>query len=294
MLGLAVGDAVGTALEFSRPDPRTGLLPESKWLTDMVGGGPFDLKPGEHTDDTSMAIALMDSIVQTGDFDVTDQMTRYVEWMQKGKYSVKGYCFDIGGATSRSLRSFAQTGNPYAGASGDIFCATRPYDEVAEYAREESEITHGHVDSADCCAAFAQLCWLAIRGATKAQVLDKENGPRFRFKGKAAAIFAMRSYLDGPPHVTGSGYVVRSFEAALWAFASTDNYRDAILLVTRLGRDTDTTAAITGQLAGAFYGVGGARGIPVEWFDRLKWNRDIAHMAGQVYDIGVADAKAES
>lgn len=299
LVGLAVGDAVGTTLEFTKPGAN-GLLPKNRWLTDMVGGGPFGLPKGGHTDDTSMALALADSIVQHG-WDVSDQMQRFVNWRQDGAYSVKGYCFDIGGATSRSLGYFAKTGDPYAGAPTDagngalmrlapvpIYGAHMSPFDVAELAREESSLTHGHQDSADCCEAFALLCWAAIRGASKDELFDlyKTDLP---IRGKARMVLGSRSYLQGPPQVTGSGYVLRTFEAALWAFAKTDNYKDAILLVTRLGRDTDTTAAITGQLAGAFYSLGG---IPKKWRDDIIWSPEIHALAGEVFERGKADEDA--
>lgn len=295
LLGLAVGDAVGTTLEFSTPDKETGMLPRSRWLTDMVGGGPFGLPKGGHTDDTSMALALGESLAEYG-WDPEDQMQRFVDWRRDGRYSVKGYCFDIGGATSRAISTFEETGDPYAGHPKDagngalmrlapvpIYYAHTPMDEVARKGAEESSLTHGHRDSEDCCAAFAVLCALAINGAPKEQLLDPVTSLTWDFAGKARMICGSRSYLKGPPHVTGSGYVVRTFEAALWAFATTDTYKDAILKVTRLGRDTDTTAAVTGQLAGAFYG---ADGIPETWRRDVVWGPQIEDLAHTLYMRG--------
>lgn len=99
LLGLAVGDAVGTALEFRSPG-------SFKPIADMVGGGPFGLKPGEWTDDTSMALCLADSLVERKSFDPKDQMERYVRWWKEGYLSCTGECFDIGNATRTALSSF--------------------------------------------------------------------------------------------------------------------------------------------------------------------------------------------
>ncbi len=96
LLGLATGDAVGTTLEFKSPGSFTPI-------TDMVGGGPFHLQPGEWTDDTTMALCLAESLVERQGFDAHDQMERYVAWMRHGKFSVKGYCFDIGNTTAVSV-----------------------------------------------------------------------------------------------------------------------------------------------------------------------------------------------
>lgn len=98
LLGLACGDAVGTSVEFRtrRSFPR---------VTDMVGGGPFQLEPGQWTDDTSMALCLAESLVTKGTFDATDQMTRYVNWWHWGYLSSTGECFDIGNTVRGALEA---------------------------------------------------------------------------------------------------------------------------------------------------------------------------------------------
>lgn len=108
LLGLAVGDALGTTVEFCAP----GTFPP---LTDIVGGGPFHLKPGQWTDDTSMALCLAESLIECRGFDPADQMRRYLRWWREGTLSATGYCFDIGRTTSRALATFERTGNPYSG-----------------------------------------------------------------------------------------------------------------------------------------------------------------------------------
>ncbi|MCX7635479.1 MAG: ADP-ribosylglycohydrolase family protein, partial [Syntrophales bacterium] len=108
LLGLAVGDALGTTVEFQPP----GSFPP---LTAMVGGGPFQLKPGQWTDDTAMALCLAESLITCRGFDPRDQMERYVRWWQEGYLSSTGTCFDIGNTTRRALTAFLQTGNPMSG-----------------------------------------------------------------------------------------------------------------------------------------------------------------------------------
>ena len=110
LLGLAVGDALGTTLEFCRPGSFTPI-------TDMVGGGPFRLKPGQWTDDTSMALCLASSLTERGGFDARDQMERYVRWWREGYWSSTGRCFDIGNTTSAALSRFQKTGDPFAGST---------------------------------------------------------------------------------------------------------------------------------------------------------------------------------
>ena len=110
LLGLAVGDALGTTLEFARRDSRPAV-------TDMVGGGPFGLPPGAWTDDTSMALCLAESLLAHGRVDPHDLMTRFVRWYRDGHNSVTGTCFDIGGATRAALERFLRTGDPLAGST---------------------------------------------------------------------------------------------------------------------------------------------------------------------------------
>src|SRR5437773_1164620 len=106
LLGLAVGDALGTTLEFKRP----GTFEP---IDDMVGGGPFGLQAGEWTDDTSMALCLAESLIECRGFDPNDQMKRYVRWWREGHLSSNGICFDIGNTVRRALVAFERSGKPF-------------------------------------------------------------------------------------------------------------------------------------------------------------------------------------
>jgi ADP-ribosylglycohydrolase len=108
LLGLAAGDALGTTLEFKSP----GTF---RPLTDMVGGGPFNLQPGQWTDDTSMALCLGESLVRCQGFDPKDQMERYCRWWQDGQLSCTGRCFDIGITVSAALSKYTETDDPFSG-----------------------------------------------------------------------------------------------------------------------------------------------------------------------------------
>lgn len=119
LLGLAAGDALGTTLEFTRPGT---FAP----LTNMIGGGPFNLPPGAWTDDTSMALCLAESLIERSGFDAADQMHRYVRWYQNGYLSSTGRCFDIGNATRTALDRFLETGDPIPAAPTRTARATAP------------------------------------------------------------------------------------------------------------------------------------------------------------------------
>jgi len=286
LLGLACGDAVGTAVEFK---PRGSFQP----LTDMVGGGPFHLKPGQWTDDTSMALCLAESLLIKNGFDAVDQMGRYLNWWQWGYLSSTGDCFDIGNTVSQALTRYQHTADPYAGSTdpdsagnGSLmrlapvvlfyFPDTRL---VQSFAADSSRTTHAAPEAIECCQLLAALIAKALEGATKTELrqqsLNTYSQPR-------VAAIARGDYLGkSQDAIKGSGYSVQSLEAALWCFHHTDNFGAAILQAANLGDDADTTAAITGQLAGAYYGV---RGIPNNWLEMLYEAEEIAATADRLLE----------
>jgi ADP-ribosyl-[dinitrogen reductase] hydrolase len=284
LLGLAAGDALGTTLEFSRPG---GFDP----IADMHGGGPFGLAPGQWTDDTSMALCLADSLVNVGGFDLVDQMERYVRWHRDGYMSSTGSCFDIGATVATALRRFEDDGNPLAGsrdpqAGGNgslmrlapvpLAWASQPA-EAIRLAGVMSATTHAAAEPVDACRYYAGLIVGALQGSTKALLLGPHFAPLDGGWGAGALSPAIARIAAGsfkarqPPEIRGSGYVVHALEAALWAFWHTDSFEAGALAAVNLGEDADTTGAIYGQLAGAWYGVDA---IPAHWRDRLA-RRDL-------------------
>lgn len=279
LLGLAVGDAVGTTLEFSTPDMFDPI-------DDMVGGGPFDLEPGQWTDDTSMALCLAESLIERGRFDPIDQLQRYCRWWRKGHLSCTGKCFDIGTTVRSALHNFEVCGESYCGATDErtagngsimrlapipMAFASDP-ERAIEFAALSSRTTHQATPAVDACRYLAALLVGAFRGAKKETLLSERYCPINGYwdadplcpeiDDVACGSFKGRQ----PPRIVGSGYVVRCLEAALWAFDQTDHFRDGCLLAANLGNDADTTAAVYGQLAGAYYG---ATAIPSHWRNRL-------------------------
>ena len=285
LCGLAVGDAVGTTVEFR---PRGTFSP----VTDLVGGGPFTLLPGQWTDDTSMALCLAASLVERGDFDLRDQMDRYVAWWKHGYMSSTGVCFDIGVTTSAALQAYVRSQDPLSGSTdprsagnGSLMrLAPVPLfyypDRAAAIAHsgESSRTTHAAPECVDACRYFALLLCRALAGLDKDAVLatDLDELAGLPLAPKIAAIAAGGYRAKPHDRIVGNGYVVNSLEAALWCFAHSDTYRDAILLAVNLGDDADTTAAICGQIAGAYYG---ASGIPADWLAKLALRAEIERLA---------------
>ena len=295
LLGLAAADAVGTTLEFKPPGSFTPIH-------DMVGGGPFWLEPGQWTDDTSMALCLAASLVEKQTFDPADQMDRYLRWYKEGYMSSNGRCFDIGNTVRDALHLYQQTGNPFAGSTdpysagnGSImrlapvpmFYGHDPIQAI-EQAGESSRTTHGAETAFDACRYFSGLIWGALHGTDKETLLATryapipdywQTHPITAVIGEiAAGSFKKRQ----PPDIQGSGYVVKSLEAALWAFYHSDNFRDGCLMAANLGDDADTTATVYGQLAGAFYG---EQAIPTTWREKLALRPTIESLADQLFAL---------
>lgn len=285
LLGLACGDAVGTSAEFC---PR-GTFPP---ITDMVGGGPFALVPGQWTDDTSMALCLAESLLHCGAFDPRDQMTRYLNWWQWGYLSSTGQCFDIGSTVRAALERFRETGEPFSGSTDPrsagngslmrlapivLFYFPR-VDEILRYGAQSSRTTHGAPEAVECCKLLAFMLAKALTGAAKPEVLNAASLPLH--EPKVAELARGSFIVKSRDEVFGTGYSVASLEAALWSFCSTSTFDAAVLEAANLGDDADTTAAIAGQLAGAYYGV---EGIPERWLKRLHLRGDVAAMAEALY-----------
>lgn len=261
-IGLAVGDAVGTTLEFR---PRGSFEP----LTDMVGGGPFQLQAGQWTDDTSMALCLAHSLLHAGGWDPADAMRRFVNWRDHGYMSSTGSCFDIGNQTSAALDRFLATGDPYAGPvdngqSGNggimrlapvVLAYGADVDAAVRVARQSSRLTHA-----------SPLCLDAA-----------ERMARFLVSGDKAAL----PQPDTPPQVA-SGFVVHTDAAAHWAIAQGGTFEDMILRAVNLGEDADTVGAVTGQLAGRLLGYDA---IPAHWRAAL-WDHDaLLALSDALYDL---------
>lgn len=233
LLGLAVGDAVGTTVEFKA----RGTFPP---VTDMVGGGPFGLAPGQWTDDTSMALCLAASLVECGGFDARDQMDRYRRWVIDGYMSSTGHCFDVGLTVHDALSRYQQTGEPMAGST------------------DEKAAGNGSLMRLAPVVLFGDAS--TFTGAPKIEAIARGD------------------YRDKPPaQIRGTGYVVESLEAALWCLHTTESFEAAVVLrAVNLGDDTDTTAAVAGQIAGALYG---KSGIPGHWLERLARRDEIENLA---------------
>lgn len=299
LVGLAVGDALGTTVEFAAPG-------KFNPIDDMIGGGVFRLQPGEWTDDTSMALCLAASLIETEEFDPVDQMNRYAKWLDEGYLSSIGKCFDIGNATAEALSRFQRTGEGYSGSTNPnsagngsimrlcpvpMFYADDPKKAI-RYAALSSKTTHAAGECVDACKLLAGYILAGLLGWSKDKMLEPAA-----FEGWLEAeplapriIKIMQgSYKSKePPEIQGSGYVVKSLEAALWAFYKSDSFEKGALMAVNLGDDADTTGAVYGQIAGAYYGV---EKIPQKWREKLALRTLIEGFAEKLHRRAIASLR---
>ncbi|TXN80041.1 ADP-ribosylglycohydrolase family protein [Methylobacterium sp. WL8] len=286
LVGLAIGDAIGTTIEFSKRDTYPPM-------TDMVGGGPFDLKAGQWTDDTSMALCLADSLIACDGVDERDLLERFCRWFEAGENSCTGTCFDIGNATVSSLRAYRETGDIHAassdprnGGNGSIMrlapVATRYWNDPAKLqdaARRQSATTHPAVEPCDGSEALAVILAQAIQGKTLSEVLNAPQGP-YTEKVQRIADGSWRG--KNRDDIRSSGYVVDTLEASIWAVAaSAGSFEETVLRAVNLGDDSDSVGAVTGSIAGAIYGWSG---IPEGWRKTLVWNVCIEALANDLFE----------
>jgi ADP-ribosylglycohydrolase len=300
LLGLAVGDALGTSLAFEPIDaPRFPALATGPHR-EVTGGGPFGLRPGQVTDDTQMAICIADSLLARRALDVADLRARYVAWM--------GTAFDIGNQTSATLRAEAASPEEALGASrghwvrlqrspagNGSLMRTAPLavafhadrERLIDAALTESAITHFDPRCRLACAAFDASLALAMTGPTRpAAMVDEARraiaiGRERLFAGSVdddaepirAAAVALNDDLaqaekDDPDlygeiHIGRTqGFVRVAFRLAYWELLHASSYEEALVDVVNRGGDADTNGAITGALLGAYRG---EAAIPARW-----------------------------
>ena len=282
MLGLAVGDALGSTLEFG---PRIASV--KNYHREMIGGGPFGLEPGQWTDDSAMALALSKSLTLRKGFDPVDVMEQWVSWYRTGEYSSTGTCFDIGGTTRAALTRFERDGDPFQGLTDEhtagngalmrlapvaIFGLDNEA-EAVRIAREQSRLTHAHPACVDACDYFVRLLRLTILGEE-----DPIKLALVKWTGHPEVVRAKAALWNGLARkdVRSTGYVIDTLKAALWAVSASGSFEQAVVLAVNLGGDADTVGAVAGALAGARWG---ERSIPPRWLESLAWRSKIGAAA---------------
>lgn len=275
--GLIIGDALGVPVEFTSRE----LLKETP-VTRMEGYGTYNMPPGTWSDDSSMAIATMASIVNKQCIDYEDIMKEFVEWIDNGKYTQYNDTFDFGATTANGIYKFKRGVNPIeCGGTGErdngngSLMRTLPLAFIPDIDYETIEnvsgLTHGHLRSKISCVLYIEIAKSMMENdlsidehiksaSDKIKDYYKDSGELNHFK----RIFD--DELDDVDTIKSGGYVIDTFESVIYSLKTTDNFRDAVLTAVNLGRDTDTVGAICGGLAGIFYGYDA---IPVDWIDTI-------------------------
>jgi ADP-ribosyl-[dinitrogen reductase] hydrolase len=222
-------------------------------------------------------------------------MRKYVSWRDTGYMSSTGAFFDIGNATNAALTRFQRSGDPFAGSAdpgsagnGSIMRLApvpilyhRDLDAATRQAVESSRTTHAAPECLEACAFLSRALVRAIRGAPKEVILFGDDRTYHEASVRAIAAGQYRALAVG--QIRGTGYVIECLSAALWCFQRADTFEAAVLQAANLGDDADTTAAVCGQIAGAFFG---REGIPGRWRERVFMGEEIAKLAGDLFDLG--------
>lgn len=302
VMGVVVGDALGVPVEFASRE-ELQLAP----VETMIGYGTYPMPAGTWSDDSSMTLATLD-VIKNG-YNRNEVMEAFVVWLNEGKYTATGEMFDVGNTCACAIDAFmsshdettcglAGTHNNGNGSLMRIIpVCILVYGEQSQnklsdkeairIIHEASALTHAHLRSMIACGLY-YFCVRAILDSKKSlfDCLEKGLKDGFAFYGKDllnivelghfSRLRNLSQFAFLPEEEIGSsGYVVDSLEASIWCLLSTNSYRDSVLKAVNLGKDTDTTAAITGGLAGLYYGYDA---IPEEWKSvilRREWIEEL-------------------
>ena len=298
LFGLAVGDALGVPVEFKSRETIS-----KNPVTDMIGYGTYNLPPGTWSDDSSMAFCLAEALTQ--DFDLNTVAQNFVKWFRDNYWTPRGVVFDIGIATTDAILRLMQGAPPVL--AGGINVADngngslmrilplvfhichKPIHERFELTKQVSSITHGHIRSVIACFYYIEFAKRILEDKNKfeiyndLQTLVAAHLESQRLNPGEIAVFdrLLKSniHLFGEDEIQSSGYVLHTLEASIWCLLTTDNYADAVLKAVNLGRDTDTTGAVTGGLAGLYYGI---EIIPKNWMQQLARHTEVDDLARRV------------
>ena len=272
IIGLIVGDALGVPYEFKRRDSFTA--------SDMVGYGTHYQPPGTWSDDSSMTLATLESLLIKGKIDTEDIMNNFVKWLIFGDFTPYGDVFDVGNTTRTAIHKYRNNwespvkcgGTSEADNGNGSLMRILPLAFVKPTLQDVckvSSLTHAHVFSRLACAVYIDVAENLLSGGTE-KIIIKPSTLRNYHKFLPSKYERLQQVGElSRNKIKSTGYVIDTLEAALWCFINTDNYKDCVLTAVNLGGDTDTIAAVAGGLAGIYYGIGGESGIPEEWIAKI-------------------------
>jgi ADP-ribosyl-[dinitrogen reductase] hydrolase len=292
--GVAVGDALGVPVEFTRRE----VLKQNP-VTDMRGFGTYHLPPGTWSDDSALTFCLAESLC-TG-FDIDQIGDIFVKWYYKDYWTATGHVFDIGVGTRQALYKIkngakaVQAGGANEDSNGNgslmrilpliIYSKDKPISERFELTKQVSSVTHGHIRSVMACFYYLEFAKHLIEGKDKFEIYKDLQKSMPQFFTEVGIDQTEIAHFDrilnqdisklAEDDIQSGGYVIDTLEASLWCLLTTNDYPSAVLKAVNLGRDTDTTAAVTGGLAGLCYGF---EAIPSKWVNAVARKGDIEEL----------------
>lgn len=296
IIGHAIGDALGVPVEFTS---RSQLARHP--IRDMKGFGTHGMPAGTWSDDTSMEIALLQSLIDKGSFDYKDIMDNFCKWWDDDEFTATGRTFDIGGTCAGAISNFRMGMSPSeCGEKGErsngngslmriLPVAYVCYDNSIvgndryELVRKVSSLTHAHEISVLGCFFYINFIYCLLNGDSPAVAYRKAQQEDYSMSSDSAREAYHRILTNdiagyNEDDISSSGYVLSSLEASLWCLLTTENYKEAVLKAVNLGSDTDTVGAITGSMAGIYYGYDA---IPCEWVEKLQRSEYLLNLCDQ-------------
>lgn len=295
LFGVVVGDVLGVPHEF-----KSRQILNQNPAKDMIGYGTHNQPAGTFSDDSSLTFCLAEAL--TEGFDLKTIGQKFVKWYSEGYWAAHGEVFDIGNATRFAIDRLSKGVKPeLAGGfegkdngNGSLmrispllfYIKDKPIEERFEITKHVSSLTHGHIRSVIACFYYLEFARLLLEqkdefdAYSELQAVITSHLTSLSIPISQIAVFdrLLRGNIYELPEeaIASSGYVLHTLEASIWCLLTTDNYKDSVLKAVNLGDDTDTTAAVTGGLAGLLYGLDD---IPREWLDKLARREDIDDLA---------------
>ena len=294
--GAIIGDALGVPVEFvSRENVRKNPI------TGMRGYGTFNLPPGSWSDDSSLLLCTVESLLDG--FDTDNMSELFIRWLTEGYWTPWGNTFDVGASTMSSIgRMMREVLPEEAGGRSEndngngslmrilpvgIFFANHPVEELLDAVHRASSLTHRHPRALMACGFYCLMVSALLQGFTADEA--------YLYASEQATIYyAKLPYAEEMPHferlfstlisnvpetaIKSGGYVIHTLEASVWCLLNTSSFQDAVLKAVNLGEDTDTTGCVTGGLAGLYYGL---NSIPKDWLDAIVRKEDIGKLLMQ-------------
>lgn len=303
IFGVCIGDALGVPVEFRSRDQ----LKRSP-VTTMRALGTHRQPAGTWSDDSSLMLCLADSLCKG--YDLEDIALKFLQWYNAEVWTPHGSVFDIGIATSQAIHRISKGTSPtlcggtseFDNGNGSLmrilpllfYIKYFPIEKRFDIVKDVSSITHGHIRSVLACFIYLEFAleilkekdkWEAYKAMQKTVREFLDNNPTCSQEemDKFHRILELKvgEYDIAPLHtlqeeeISSSGYVLHSLEASLWCFLNSESYSEAVLKAVNLGEDTDTTGAITGGIAGIYYGF---ENIPEEWITQIVRKKDIEEL----------------